>query len=218
MKKLICKGCGAQLQTENPEKKGFIQNLDSSKEILYCKRCYRLMHYNEFPKILASNEEYEHVIDNLLKKDALIVLVVDLFDFTGSFIPSIIDKLRNKDVILVANKLDLLPKSANLGKIIDWLSDMTNRYFFRVDAIHVVSSSKGYYIDDLMNTLNIARKERDIYFMGCANVGKSSLINALLKRFNNRNTDLIATSPIPGTTLEDIKIPFFIDNNAQKLY
>lgn len=34
-----------------------------------------------------------------------------------------------------------------------------------------------------MNTIDYLRKGRDVYFMGCANVGKSSLINALLKRF-----------------------------------
>lgn len=214
MSDLICKGCGAILQTNDPLAKGFIQKIDEKKNELYCKRCFRLMHYNEFPKILATNSEYEHVIDDLLKKNALIVLTVDLFDFTGSFIPHIMDKLRDKDVILVANKLDLLPRSVNLTKIVDWLSYMTNRYFFRVLAIHVVSSSKGYYIDDLLNTIRLARQDRDVYFMGCANVGKSSLINALLKRFDNRTSDLIATSPIPGTTLSSIKIPFFDDNKA----
>ncbi|MCR5786769.1 MAG: ribosome biogenesis GTPase YqeH [Acholeplasmatales bacterium] len=214
MSEIMCKGCGAVLQTTDPQAKGFIQTIDEKRKELYCKRCYRLMHYNEFPKILATNKEYELVIDDLLKKNALVVLVVDLFDFTGSFIPHVLDKLRNKDVILVANKLDLLPRSVNVSKIVEWLEYMANRYFFRVLAIHIVSSSKGYYIDDLLNTISIARQDRDVYFMGCANVGKSSLINALLKRFDNRTTDLIATSPIPGTTLSSIKIPFFDDNKA----
>ncbi len=211
MKKLICKGCGAELQTTDDSKKGFIAKIDETKEVLYCKRCYRLMHYNEFPKILATNEEYENVVDDLLTKDGLIVFVVDVFDFTGTFIPKIMDKLRNKNVILVANKLDLLPKSANVSKIVDWLTYMANRYFFKVDAINVVSSKKGYYIDDLMNTINFLRNGKDVYFMGVANVGKSSLINAILKRCSNKTTDVIATSPIPGTTLSSINIKFFDD-------
>lgn len=214
MTRLICKGCGSVLQTTDPNKPGFILKIDETKTELYCKRCYRLMHYNEYPKIVANNEDYEHVVDDLLTKNGLIVLVVDLFDFTGTFIPKILDRLRNKNVILVANKLDLLPKSANIAKIVEWLSYMVNRYFFRVDAIHVVSSKKGYYIDDLMKVIDIARNGRDVYFMGCANVGKSSLINCLIKRFSSRKTDMIATSPIPGTTLDSIKIPFYEDNSS----
>ena len=209
-----CQGCGAPLQEEDPNKRGFIPKIDPAADKLYCKRCFRLNNYNELPKILATNKEYEAVVDDLLTKNGLIVLIVDLFDFTGTFIPKILDKLRNKNVILVANKLDLLPKSVKIEHIVDWLSYMVNRMFFRADAIHVVSSKKGYYLDDLMNTIDYLRKGRDVYFMGCANVGKSSLINALLKRFTKSEKDLISTSPVPGTTLNSIKIPFFIDNKA----
>lgn len=209
-----CQGCGAPLQEEDPNKRGFIPKIDPAVDKLYCKRCFRLNNYNELPKILATNKEYETVVDDLLTKNGLIVLIVDLFDFTGTFIPKILDKLRNKNVILVANKLDLLPKSVKIEHIVDWLSYMVNRMFFRADAIHVVSSKKGYYLDDLMNTIDYLRKGRDVYFMGCANVGKSSLINALLKRFTKSEKDLISTSPVPGTTLNSIKIPFFIDNKA----
>lgn len=210
----FCQGCGAPLQTEDPNKKGFIPSIDNKKEELYCKRCFRLNNYNEMPKILATNDEYEAVVDDLLQKNGLIVLIVDLFDFTGTFIPKIIDKLRNKNVILVANKLDLLPKSVKVSHIVEWLSFMANRMFFRLDAIHVVSSKKGYYLDDLMNTIDFARKDKDVYFMGCANVGKSSLINALIKRFTTKTVDVISTSPIPGTTLNSIQIPFFMDNKC----
>ena len=90
----------------------------------------------------------------------------------------------------------------------------SEKIFFRVAAIHIVSSKKGYYIDDLLNTIDFLRKERDVYFVGCANVGKSSLINALLRRNLNYTNDVIATSLIPGTTLNEITIPFFDDNKA----
>lgn len=209
----FCQGCGAKLQTEDKNAKGFIPSFNPNAEKLYCQRCFRLNNYNEMPKIVATNKEYELVVDELLAKNGLIVLIVDLFDFTGTFIPKIIDRLRNKNVILVANKLDLLPKSVKVEKIVEWLSYMASRMFFRLDAIHVVSSKKGYYLDDLMNTIDIARRDRDVYFMGCANVGKSSLINALIKRFTTEVKDVISTSPIPGTTLNSIRIPFFPEDN-----
>ncbi len=205
-----CVGCGSVLQNEYIDKKGFVKNLDND----YCLRCYRLMHYNEMPKILAKNEEYDNILTGALKKNALVVLVVDVFDFSATFIPKIIDYLRDKNVIVVANKYDLLPKSTNVYKIVDFILKESQKQFFKILAAHVVSSKKGYFLDDLMNTIDLFRNDRDVYFVGCANVGKSSLINALLKRFSARTTDLISTSNIPGTTLDLINIPFFNDNKA----
>ena len=207
-----CKGCGALLQDEKPEEMGFIPTLTSESK--YCKRCYRMMHYNELPKIVATNEDYEHVIDDVIKKNGLVVFVVDIFQFKATFNKKMIDKLRNKNVILVANKYDVFPKSSNIEAIVNWLSRECEKIFFKVDAIHIVSSKKGYFIEDLTNTIDLARKERDVYFVGCANVGKSSLINALLKKNTSIREDVVSTSVIPGTTLKEIRIPFFDDNKA----
>lgn len=207
-----CKGCGSLLQDENKDQAGFVPQLTTESK--YCKRCYRMMHYNELPKIVASNEDYEHVIDDVIKKNGLIVFVVDIFAFKATFNKKMIDKLRNKNVILVANKYDVFPKSTNIENIVKWLSKQCEKIFFRVDAIHIVSSKKGYFIEDLTNTIDLARKERDVYFVGCANVGKSSLINALLKKNTSIREDVISTSMIPGTTLNEIRIPFFEDNKA----
>lgn len=205
-----CIGCGAVLQNEYIDKKGFTKNLDND----YCVRCFRMMHYSELPKILAKNEDYDYILKGALTKNSLVVLIVDIFDFTATFIPKVLDYLRDKDVILVANKYDLLPKSTNIGKVVEWMLSMAQKMFFKVLAVHCVSSKKGYYLDDLMNTIDMFRNDRDVYFVGCANVGKSSLINALLKRFTTRTDDLISTSNIPGTTLDLINIPFFNDNKG----
>lgn len=207
-----CKGCGSLLQEEFPEKAGFIPKLEVDSK--YCKRCFRMKHYNELPKIVASNDDYEKVIDDVIKRNGLMVLIVDIFAFKATFNKKMIEKLRNKNVILVANKFDLFPKSTNIASIVTWLSRECENLHFKVDAIHIVSSKKGYFIDELMNTIDLARKERDVYFVGCANVGKSSLINALLKRNTSIKDDIISTSVIPGTTLNEIRIPFFEDNKA----
>ncbi len=205
-----CIGCGCILQNDDIEAKGYVKNLEND----YCMRCYRLMHYNEMPKILAKNEEYDNILGKALKKNSLVVLVVDIFDFSATFIPKILNFLRDKDVIVVGNKYDLLPKSTNVYKIVDFMLKESQKQFFKILAAHVVSSKKGYFLDDLMNTINLFRNDRDVYFVGCANVGKSSLINAILKRFSSRTSDLISTSNIPGTTLDLINIPFFSDNKG----
>lgn len=207
-----CVGCGAILQNTDESKAGFVPSL--TKEMTICKRCFRMMHYNELPKIVASNEEYEKVIDSVVKKKALMVFIVDLFAFKSTFHPLMINRLKDRDVILVANKVDLLPKSTNLSKVVDWISKECQRQSFSPLAIGIASAKDGSFIDDLVSTIDLARKERDVYFVGCANVGKSSIINALLKRTTSRTEDLIATSLVPGTTLNAIRIPYFADNCA----
>ena len=65
-----------------------------------------------------------------------------------------------------------------------------------------------------MNSIDYLRGDRDVYVMGYANVGKSYLINSLIKKFLHKEEDQISTSPIPGTTLNSIKIHFFDDNKS----
>lgn len=205
-----CLGCGALMQNENVNSEGYVE--DISKD--YCKRCFRLMHYNETPKVFASNKEFLEVIEYELKKKNLFVYLIDIFSFPISFNKEIIDRLRNKDVVLVINKLDLLPKSINLNNVINFVSKQCEKLFFKVIGIYLISAKKGYYLDDLMEHLNIYRKERDICVLGLASVGKSSFINAILKKANTISSDLIATSPIPGTTLSEIIIPYYLDNRG----
>lgn len=207
-----CKGCGAVLQDKNELLAGYIPNLTENSTT--CKRCYRMIHYNELPKIVAKNEDYERVIDAVTKKKALMIYIVDIFAFQTTFLKKMIDKLRDKDVLLVVNKIDLLPKSTNLECVVDWVSKECQKNHFKVLGIGLASAKKRMYIDELIQVIDLSRRDRDVYFIGCANVGKSSIINALLKHTMNTSNDVIATSMIPGTTLNEIRIPYFMDNCA----
>ena len=205
-----CLGCGTLMQNEDINRPGY--TTDISRD--YCKRCFRLMHYNEIPKVFATNKEFLQVIDYQLKKKNLFIYLIDIFSFPISFNKDITDRLRGKDVIIVINKIDLLPKSLNPQNLINFVSKQCEKIFFKVVAIHLISAKKGYYLTDLMQHLELFRKERDICILGLASVGKSSFINAILKQFGEAKSDTIATSPIPGTTLEEITIPFFLDNRG----
>lgn len=205
-----CLGCGAVLQTEYENKAGFIPNL--TEESCICKRCFRMKHYNELPKIVATNEDYEKVIDAVVKKNVLFVYIVDIFSFKTTFHPLMINRLKEKDVILVANKVDVLPRSVNKDHIVEWMSKECQKASFSPLAIGIASAKRGDFMNEFIATIDLARRGRDVYFVGCANVGKSSLINKLLRYTTNKDTDTIATSLIPGTTLNEIRISYFIDN------
>ncbi|MDE5714581.1 MAG: ribosome biogenesis GTPase YqeH [Anaeroplasmataceae bacterium] len=205
-----CLGCGAILQTEYENKAGYIPKLTETSCV--CKRCFRMKHYNELPKIVATNEDYEKVIDSVVLKNALMVYIIDIFAFKTTFHPMMMNRLKGKDVILVANKIDLLPKSVNKERVVEWISKECQRASFDVVAIGVASAKRGDFMNEFIATIDLARRGRDVYFVGCANVGKSSLINKFLRYTTSKDSDMIATSLIPGTTLNEIRISYFIDN------
>src|SRR5690606_2806779 len=61
-------------------------------------------------------------------------------------------------------------------------------------------------LDEVVEAIDKQRQGRDVYVVGTANVGKSTLINRLLKEFGD-GEESITTSPYPGTTLDTIHIP-----------
>ena len=90
MEELLCIGCGAKIQTEDKEQAGYTPKAALEKGLetgeLYCQRCFRLRHYNDLMDIDLDEEGYKKILDEISSKKALIVLVVDLFDFEGTFI------------------------------------------------------------------------------------------------------------------------------------
>ena len=85
MEELFCIGCGAQIQTEDKEKAGYtpassIKKAEETGE-LYCQRCFRLRHYNEIVDVHITDDEFLKLLHEVGDSDALVVNVVDIFDF-----------------------------------------------------------------------------------------------------------------------------------------
>src|SRR5699024_2954832 len=106
----------------------------------------------------------------------------------------------NNPILLVGNKLDLLPKSTNQRKIIHWLRRMANESNISVADALLISSTKGYGLEELMRAIESNRKGRDVYIVGVTNVGKSTLVNRLIEQTTGEK-HVITTSYFPGTTL-----------------
>ena len=51
-----CIGCGAVLQNTNDNQIGYVPNLNTKTK--YCRRCFRIIHYNELEviKVLKLNQ------------------------------------------------------------------------------------------------------------------------------------------------------------------
>lgn len=132
----------------------------------------------------------------------VVLFMVDVHDGINPFDFDIAQLLRtydHKKVIVVANKVDNPT----------FLHSIHEFYQLGFDSIFPIASNSGYGVGDLLDEVikKLPDEEQNklidenipkIAFVGRPNVGKSSLINALL----DRNQNIV--TPIPGTTRDSI--------------
>lgn len=208
---IYCIGCGAEIQSENPNQRGYTPHSVIKKGLennaLYCQRCFKLRHYNQLESIETTEEEFTAILNGIADTHALVVNVIDIFDIAGSIIPGIQRIIGNNDLLLVANKVDLLPKEINRNRLKHRIQKILSDQGIHVYDVLFTGAAKNQGIDALYRTIEQARHGRDVYVVGVANVGKSTLINALIKSRGIQG-EVITTSQYPGTTLNMIEIPF----------
>ena len=216
MEELNCIGCGARIQTQEKEKVGFTpaSSLRKSGEdtVVYCQRCFRLKNYNDIIDTELTSDDFLKILQGIADQDALVVNIIDVFDVTGTIVKGLIRHIGGNDLIVAANKIDLLPRSVNIGKIKHWLNKEVRDMGVKPLDIEVISSQTGQGIDALMDVIKGYRRGRDVYVVGCTNVGKSTFINRLIRQFAGESDSMITTSHFPGTTLDIIEIP--LDKDA----
>lgn len=210
MEELFCIGCGAAIQTTDKKKPGFTPSSALEKGLdlgqVYCQRCFRLRHYNEISDVNISDDDFIKLLHEVGDSDALVVNVIDIFDFNGSVIPGLSRFVLGNDVLLVGNKKDILPKSVKDGKVTQWLMERAHEVGLRPVDVVLTSAQNKLTIKNLMEKIESHRKGRDVYVVGVTNVGKSTLINAIIQEITG-DKDIITTSRFPGTTLDKIEIP-----------
>lgn len=209
MEEIRCIGCGSVIQSTHQDKPGYVPNsaLEKAKDDVICRRCFRLKHYNEVTPLAVTQDDFYRVISAIGETNSLIVNIVDLFDLEGSLIPQITKLTNNNDLIIVANKRDLLPKSVNDGKLIHHINKIIREYQLQPLEVLLMSASKKHNLDEVMAIIMKHATNRDVYVVGATNVGKSTFINAVLKAYASAKQDVITVSHTAGTTLDMIRIP-----------
>ncbi len=205
-----CYGCGVILQTVDANLPGYVPEEQLVKhEVVLCQRCFRMQHYgkDEHTGDPTVNEEFHKILEAAQKENALIVYVFDLFSFESSFVTAFNEKIKGLTTLIVANKRDLLPREVNDQKIHDYVAKRAQEAGMVVSDIVITSSIKNYNMDELKEKIQTRREGRNVYFIGAASSGKSSIINNFIKNYSNTTSMLITTSPFPGTTLRVIEIP-----------
>ena len=211
-----------------------------TKKPAICKRCHGLQNFGKVDVALRpgwteepmlAQKQFRELLTPLKDKPAVIIALVDIFDFTGSVLPELDNIVGDNPVFLAANKADLLPPKMGRTRVENWVRreleylGVKSIGSFR-GAVRLVSCKTGVGIPELLEKARLLAEEMqcDIYVVGAANAGKSTLLNQILSRSRrskfftkrrpgNRNAakGLITTSPLPGTTLKFIKVQ--IDDN-----
>ncbi|PPA71482.1 ribosome biogenesis GTPase YqeH [Jeotgalibacillus proteolyticus] len=201
-----CIGCGVIIQTENKEGLGYAPPSSLEKEQVVCQRCFRLKHYNEVQDVALTDDDFLKILNGLGEVDALIVKVVDIVDFNGSFLAGLHRFVGKNPVILIGNKSDILPKSVKPNKLINWMKYEAKQLGLKPAEVLLCSAEKGHHIKETLDVIEKHRRGKDVYIVGCTNVGKSTFINRIIKEVTGEE-DIITTSQFPGTTLDMIEIP-----------
>ena len=203
---LVCIGCGVTVQSEDPKELGYAPQSALEKESIICQRCFKLKHYNEVQDVSLTDDDFLKILNKVGETDSLIVKIVDIFDFNGSWLPGLHRFVGQNDVLLIGNKVDLLPKSVKPNKLINWMKKSSKELGLNPIDVLLVSAEKGKHVLEAAEAIEKYRNGKDVYVVGCTNVGKSTFINRLIKEVSGEG-DIITTSHFPGTTLDMIEIP-----------
>jgi len=226
----------ADIDIDNMAEEMGVDLLELSRKKVICKRCHGLQNSGKVDaslrpgwtdEPLLSQEKFRTLLQPIREKPAVIIALVDLFDFSGSVLPELDSIAGDNPVILAANKADLLPSSMGPTRVESWvrreLEYLGVKSLANVGgAVRLVSCKTGAGVAGMIAKARSLANEMDcdIYVVGAANAGKSTLLNHVLarpdddkatprkNRAGNKNArkGAVTTSPLPGTTLKFIKV------------
>lgn len=211
MEKVVCIGCGVTIQTENENELGYAPEASLLKDDVICQRCFRLKNYNEIQDVSLTDDDFLKILHGIGETDSLIVKIVDIFDFNGSWINGLNRFVGGNPILLIGNKADILPKSVKRERLVHWMKREVKELGLRPVDVLLVSAGRGHGMKEAIEAIEHYRHGKDVYVVGCTNVGKSTFINRIIKEVSGEG-DVITTSQYPGTTLDTIEIP--LDDGA----
>ena len=190
-----CIGCGIKLQDENMTAEGYTTSIEND----ICSRCFKMKNYGDYQVVTKSNDEYINILKSVNDTKDLVVYIIDLLNISRDI--NLIREYFDNKVLLVLNKRDILPKSIKDEKIKEYFAKLGLDY----EDVIIVSPKKNYNIDELLLKIKKYKTSKNVYVVGHTNVGKSTLINTLMKNYSEFDSEL-TMSPLPSTTLNKISI------------
>lgn len=205
-----CYHCNKVLQSDDPNIGGYIPKelLDiNDGRVLLCEECYRKENLDVIPTKVEVDRDIKVMLDDAKRENSLIVYVVDLFSFETSFIKEINELLKGLDVILIANKIDLLPEKVKLDELKEYVAHRLRVEELKAVDIVLTSPASSFNIQELMATIEKNRNGRNVYIIGRKGTGKSSILTSLLGIFTNNTNKMIVTDYYKNTSARVMALP-----------
>lgn len=251
----LCGGCGVEIVDGSPirttmaagneaaesslgsnkKKAAYADMFDLPTRSFLCDRCQSLRSAEK--SIWGAYDALQDVDPGVFKRQlqyivkrrrfGICIKVVDAADLEGSIVRGIRDAVGGTPLLLAFNKIDLLPRPVLHGDLNYMKRRVQSRGLRNLMGAHAVSAKTGEGIADLAEHLLRDLGGRDVFVVGAANVGKSSLVKSLTEmiadsiRFTSgkrktqkrRKGAVLQLEPtvshLPGTTLQAIRIPCF---------
>lgn len=191
----ICLGCGIELQTENPEKPGFIPP-KKYNEASYCQKCFKLTHYGEKGNNVKTLTEKE-IIKRINKNPKLTLFLIDLLNIREDVLK--IYKTLKTPKVLIINKCEILPKFLKAEKLINYLRDN-----YQITDKIIIKGNMGREAEKVLNFIE-RNATSSLYLVGLSNSGKSTLINDLAKVLNSKAKKVTVSNNF-NTTVDFLEI------------
>ena len=157
---LRCYHCGAILQCENPNEKGYIipesLNRATPIQIIYCDKCFETMKaFNNSQLDLDVDQEVLKILDDAYATDAYILWVVDLFSFNGTLNKEIADKVKKLNVTVIGTKRDLFPQNVKDESLIAYLTERFNEFGIKPLSVRLMGSTNKMNPKEYIDAMNV---------------------------------------------------------------
>lgn len=192
-----CLGCGIEFQSIDINEPGYISKSDAK----ICQNCFRSKNYGEYSNNLSSFYDLKEIKE--IKNDN-VIMIIDILNPYETLISGINNYAKAKNLTILVNKVDVLPKSITKKAIINYINEISFNKGIEFSQLALVSANKKINIDSISSF--IINSNRNTSIIGYSNVGKSSIIKALFESTGSSVENLIINSI--GTTKKIIELEF----------
>ncbi|KAI8815936.1 uncharacterized protein EV422DRAFT_336504 [Fimicolochytrium jonesii] len=188
-----------------------------------CARCYALTQHRRLTRTYTP-PQMEKLLSTLrVRPNCVVVCIVDAADFPASLLTGLSMLVgAEKPVLVVANKIDLLPTDVPLATVERSVRNRAVKWGIGGGVTASPASSTKLEKQPRQPLLDVTltsattlagvpalcekirahqQAGRDVFLVGCANVGKSALIGAMRKVAGLDVSAAPTVSDVPGTTV-----------------
>lgn len=207
-----CYNCGAVLQSTDPSKEGYVNKEvleNGSQNFLFCNKCFEIERFQPKTNEPLVGEDLLTIVKDAKAKDALLVYVINLFSFEASFSHKINEIINGMNILVVANKFDLMPEGTNEDETREYVAHRFRADGVKIDRDNIVLATA--FDDDTARSIIAQIYElkngKDVYVIGSKLAGKTTLIDSFLRVYKNLSQGNIVSQDYKDTSARVLQLP-----------